>query len=204
MNPADSRRAFLKNAGLSAGALWLAPERTLLRAALAEQTETLAPEYKIHIRDSVIEIGPKRFISTVTYNGQFPGPLLRFKEGQPVTVGIFNDTDTPEQLHWHGQKVPVDVDGAAEEGTPFIPAHGQRIVTFTPGPSGLRFYHTHNRAGANVAAGQYGGQVGPAYVEPKENPGRYDREIFLTLKEFEPTLSKAETCRRTFFRLPAK
>ena len=56
------------------------------------------------------------------YNGQFPGPLLRFKEGQSVTVDIFNDTDTPEQLHWHGQMIPVDVDGAAEEGTPYIPA----------------------------------------------------------------------------------
>jgi FtsP/CotA-like multicopper oxidase with cupredoxin domain len=54
----------------------------------------------------------------------------------------------------------------------------------------MRFYHTHNRAGENLAAGQYSGEVGPVYIEPKENPGRYDREIFLTLKEFEPTLSQ--------------
>jgi FtsP/CotA-like multicopper oxidase with cupredoxin domain len=186
----DSRRTFLKRAGLSASALLLAPEKVLLRAASIPQAETPAPAYKIHIRDSVIEIAPKHFISTVTYNGQFPGPLLRFKEGEPVTVAIFNDTDTPEQLHWHGQKVSPDVDGAAEEGTPFIPTHGQRIITFAPSPAGLRFYHTHNRAGANLAAGQYSGQVGPVYIEPKENPGRYDHEVFLTLKEFEPTLSQ--------------
>ncbi len=61
---------------------------------------------------------------------------------------------------------------------------------FTPNPSGLRFYHTHNRAGADLYAGQYSGQVGPVYIEPKENPGRYDREVFLTLKEFEPTFSR--------------
>jgi FtsP/CotA-like multicopper oxidase with cupredoxin domain len=115
---------------------------------------------------------------------------LRFKEGQPVTVALLNGTETPEQLHWHGQKVSTAVDGAAEEGTPFIPGHGLRIITFTPNPAGLRFYHTHNRAGANLAAGQYGGQVGPVYIEPKEDPGRYDREIFLTLKEFEPFLSQ--------------
>ncbi|HKU08095.1 MAG TPA: multicopper oxidase domain-containing protein, partial [Bradyrhizobium sp.] len=36
------------------------------------------------------------------YNGQFPGPLLRFVEGKRVAVDIYNETDTPEQLHWHG------------------------------------------------------------------------------------------------------
>jgi FtsP/CotA-like multicopper oxidase with cupredoxin domain len=84
----------------------------------------------------------------------------------------------------------MDVDGSAEEGTPYIPAHGKRRIEFTPGPAGFRFYHTHNRAGANLFAGQYSGQVGPVYIEPKHEPGRYDREVFLTLKEFEPTLSR--------------
>ena len=53
----------------------------------------------------------------------------------------------------------------------------------------MRFYHTHNRAGADLAAGQYSGQVGPVYIEPRENPGSYDREVFLTMKEFEPAFS---------------
>ena len=92
-----------------------------------------------------------------------------------VTVELHNDTDTPEQLHWHGQFVPVDVDGAAEEGTPYIPAHGKRRISFVPQPSGYRFYHTHNRAGADLAAGQYSGQVGPVYIEPRREPGNYDR-----------------------------
>jgi FtsP/CotA-like multicopper oxidase with cupredoxin domain len=105
-------------------------------------------------------------------------------------VDIHNDTDTPEQLHWHGQTVPTDVDGAAEEGTPFVPARGKRRIVFTPRPAGFRFYHTHDAAGANLAAGQYTGQVGPVYIEPKHEPGRYDREVFLVLKEFEPTLSR--------------
>jgi FtsP/CotA-like multicopper oxidase with cupredoxin domain len=137
-----------------------------------------------------IEIAAKVIVSAVTYNGKFPGPLLRFKEGQRVTVEIHNDTDTPEQLHWHGQFVSTDVDGAAEEGTPFIPARGARRITFTPRPSGLRFYHTHNRAGADLHAGQYSGQVGPVYIEAESEPGSYDREVFLVLKEFEPTFSQ--------------
>jgi FtsP/CotA-like multicopper oxidase with cupredoxin domain len=64
--------------------------------------------------------------------------------------------------------------------------------TFIPGPSGLRFYHTHVRAGAgaDLSRGQYSGLIGPAYIEPKENAGAYDQEIFLVLKEFEPTFSR--------------
>ena len=147
-------------------------------------------DYALRIAATPIEIAPKRIVSVVTYNGQFPGPLLRFKEGRPATVDIHNDTDTPEQLHWHGQMVPTDVDGAAEEGTPFVPAHGMRRITFTPRPSGLRFYHTHNRAGADLYAGQYSGQVGPVYIESGNEPGTYDREVFLVLKEFEPSFSQ--------------
>jgi FtsP/CotA-like multicopper oxidase with cupredoxin domain len=147
-------------------------------------------DYTLTIAVKPVELAPNHIISTTTYNGQFPGPLLRFKEGQPVTIDIHNQTDTPEQLHWHGQFVSTDVDGSAEEGTPFIPAHGSRRITFTPRPSGLRFYHTHVRAGADLNSGQYTGLVGPVYIEPKNHAGNYDREVFLTLKEFEPTLSR--------------
>ncbi len=86
--------------------------------------------------------------------------------------------------------MPVKVDGAAEEGTPFIPAHGMRRIAFVPGPAGFRFYHTHTLAGGDLSAGQYSGQVGPVYIEPKNEPGAYDREVFLTLKEFAPSFSK--------------
>jgi len=185
-NTLGSRRQFLRTAGLAAGTFFSRP----LGLALSAQGESAAPDYAIHISNSVIEIAPGRFIPMTVYNNQFPGPLLRFKEGRQVTVDIFNNTEIPEQLHWHGQRVSTDVDGAAEEGTPFIHAHGKRRITFTPNPAGLRFYHTHNRAGADFSAGLFSGQVGPVYIEPKENPGRYDREVFLTLKEFEPKLSQ--------------
>lgn len=192
-----SRRQFLTTASALATAGFSAPSLRLSNLGsgssmddAARAREQAAADYTLRIGSTPIEIAPKRIVSTVTYNGKFPGPLLRFKEGHPVTVEIHNDTDTPEQLHWHGQFVSTNVDGAAEEGTPFIPAHGMRRIEFTPRPAGLRFYHTHNRAGADLHAGQYSGQVGPVYIEPKSEPGAYDREIFLVLKEFEPSFSQ--------------
>jgi FtsP/CotA-like multicopper oxidase with cupredoxin domain len=147
-------------------------------------------DYTIRIGTGLVELAPDRIISTTTYNGQFPGPLIRLKEGLPVIVDIHNETDTPEQLHWHGQIIPVDVDGASEEGTPFIPAHGMRRITFTPKPTGFRFYHSHVIPRDDFSKGTYSGQVGPLYIEPRNEPGNYDREVFLLLKEFEPTLSR--------------
>ena len=200
-NSNQSRRRLLKTAAIATGAIVMARVDGFGRARsspLWQASESGSADYTIRINVCPLEIAPHRIISTTTYNGQFPGPLIRLKEGQPVTVDIFNDTDVPEQLHWHGQMVPSDVDGASEEGTPFIPAHGNRRITFTPRPAGFRFYHTHNRAGANLAAGQYSGQVGPVYIESKHEPGNYDREVFLVLKEFEPTFSRGGDMPQTF------
>jgi FtsP/CotA-like multicopper oxidase with cupredoxin domain len=147
-------------------------------------------DYRIRIAETKVELAPGVDIVTRTYNGQFPGPLIRLQEGRRVVVDIHNETGRPEQLHWHGQKVPVAVDGSQEEGTPYIPAHGSRQIAFTPGPAGYRFYHTHVTAGSDLTAGQYSGQVGPVYIDPRREPGRYDREVFLVLKEFAPSLSQ--------------
>jgi FtsP/CotA-like multicopper oxidase with cupredoxin domain len=193
----STRRDFLRNGALATGALMVGNP---LRSPYAEHPA----DYTLHIQNAAVEIAPKRIIGVTTYNGQFPGPLLRFKEGQPTTIDLFNDTDTPEQLHWHGQKVSTEVDGAAEEGTPYIPAHGMRRIQFTPNPSGLRFYHSHIRAGANLSAGQYSGQVGVVYIEPKSSPGNYDREVFLVLKEFEPTFSRGGDMPQDFLSPVAK
>ena len=182
-----SRRWFLKTAATAAGAALL-PRATVLGQTAANADA--AADYVLRIKQAPLELAPGWTVNTTTYNGQFPGPLLRLKEGQQVTVDVFNDTEVAEQLHWHGQMLPVDVDGAAEEGTPFIPAHGKRRIVFTPGPSGFRFYHTHNRAGADLSAGLFSGQAGPVYIEPRREPGNYDREVFLILKEFDPFLSQ--------------
>ncbi len=177
------RRSLLTWAGLAPciGAL----PRTARAAELAEKAD-----HTLRIGTGLVELAPDHIISTTLYNGQFPGPLLRLTEGQPVVVDVYNDTDTPELVHWHGQTIPSDVDGAAEEGTPFVPAHGMRRLAFVPKPSGFRFYHTHVVAGSDLNRGTYTGQVGPVFIEPANNPGAYDREVFLVMKEFAPAFSR--------------
>ena len=178
------RRSFLGYAGL-------VPQiGAMPRLAFgAEETTAEKADYTLRIGTGLVELAPDHIVSTTLYNGQFPGPLLRFKEGQQVIVDVHNDTDTPELVHWHGQMIPSDVDGAAEEGTPFVPAHGMRRISFVPKPSGFRFYHTHVVVGGDLNRGTYTGQVGPAYIEPRNNRGAYDREVFLVMKEFEPAFS---------------
>ena len=182
------RRTFLKLSGSAALAAGI-PSCT--RSPEKRTPELIGPaDYTIRIAAGLVELAPDRIIATTLYNNQFPGPLIRLREGRAATIDIYNDTDTPEQLHWHGQAVGVDVDGSTEEGTPLIAPHGHRRITFTPGPAGVRFYHTHAFAGSDLRAGQYGGQVGVVYVEPTNNPGAYDQEVFLLLKEFEPSFSR--------------
>jgi len=179
------RRSLLKLAGLSPLA-GCAPR--LVWAA--EQVADEKADYMVRIGASPFELAPGHIVSTTLYNGQFPGPLIRFKEGQRTVVDIYNDTDVPELVHWHGQMIPSDVDGASEEGTPFVPARGMRRVSFVPKPAGFRFYHTHVFAGSDLGRGTYTGQAGPVYIEPRHDPGDYDREVFLVLKEFAPSFSR--------------
>jgi FtsP/CotA-like multicopper oxidase with cupredoxin domain len=147
-------------------------------------------DHILGIATGLVELAPGHIVSTILYNDQFPGPLLRFRQGERIVVDVFNDTDTPELVHWHGQMIPAGVDGASEEGTPFIPARGMRRISFVPRPTGFRFYHTHVFAGADLNRGTYSGLAGPVYIEPRNEPGAYDREVFLTMKEFEPSFSR--------------
>jgi FtsP/CotA-like multicopper oxidase with cupredoxin domain len=178
---AIQRRSLLKHAGLL-------PLTGALPGLVCVADEPA--DYTLRIATGLVELGPDHIVSTTLYNGQFPGPLLRLKEGQRVVVDIHNDTDIPELVHWHGQMIPSDVDGAAEEGSPFVPPHGMRQVSFVPKPSGFRFYHTHVAAGGDLNRGTYTGQAGPVYIEPRNDPGAHDREIFLVLKEFDPSFSR--------------
>jgi len=179
------RRSFLKYAG-AVPFMGVMPRL----AWAADQAGSEKADYTLHIGTGLVELAPVHIVSTTLYNGQFPGPLLRFKEGQRAVVDVYNETDTPELVHWHGQMIPSDVDGAAEEGSPYVPAHGMRRIILTPKPSGFRFYHTHVAAGGDLNRGTYTGQAGPVYIEPKTNRGDYDREVFVVMKEFAPSFSR--------------
>src|ERR1700733_7871551 len=78
--------------------------------------EAAKADITLQIEPVTVELSPDRVISTIGYNGSSPGPVLRMREGAMVTVDVVNDTDVPEQVHWHGLLIPAEVDGADEEG----------------------------------------------------------------------------------------
>ncbi len=135
-----------------------------------------------------VEIAPRHTIKTTGYNGGVPGPVMRMKEGKPVTIDVFNDSSIPELVHWHGLWIPPEVDGAMEEGTPMLPPHGQQRIEFVPRPSGTRWYHSHISAGRNLHRATYTGQFGFLLIEAKNDPGRYDQEVLLALHGWDPFL----------------
>jgi FtsP/CotA-like multicopper oxidase with cupredoxin domain len=178
------RREFLGGI-LGAGAnLALVPrftERWFANAAPADATLRISP--------IELEVAPHKAVKTTGYNGSAPGPVLRFREGQRVTIDVINETKETEVVHWHGLFVPPEVDGSIEEGTPPIPSGGRQRYSFLVHPSGTRWYHTHMPAGRNLNRALYTGQFGMFYIEPKNDPGRYDAELFLCLHGWKPYLA---------------
>ncbi len=146
------------------------------------------PDAKIDIAPYSLEVSRGRFIKTTAYNQQVPGAVLRMQEGRSVTIDVANHSANDEIVHWHGLFLPPEVDGAMEEGTPHIAKGGIARYTFTPSPAGFRWYHTHTFAGRDFNKGQYTGQHGFLMVEPRENPARYDQEIFLALHDWRGSL----------------
>jgi len=152
----------------------------------ANVQETSKADFTLQIAPVALELAPSRIISTIGYNGMCPGPILRMREGVPVTVDVINDTEMPEFVHWHGLLVPSEVDGSDEEGTPPVPPMGRRRYQFTPRPSGTRWYHTHAMSVGDLHRSTYTGQFGFLMVESGNEPGNYDQEIFLALRDWEP------------------
>jgi FtsP/CotA-like multicopper oxidase with cupredoxin domain len=177
------RRKFLALAGTSVSA------ELARRIGLTAAQEKSKADLSIRISPVEIEVAPRKIIKTTAYNGSTPGPVLRLAEGQRVTVDVFNDTKIPELVHWHGLFVASEVDGAEEEGTPMVPPGGMRRYCFVPRPSGTRWYHSHGHAGRDLNRATFTGQFGFLYIEPKEDPDRYDMEVFLALRGWAPYLS---------------
>jgi len=144
-------------------------------------------DHTLRIEPCALEIGPGITIHTLAYNGQVPGPLLRLREGVPVTIDVTNASSAADLVHWHGLAIDSLNDGAMEEGSPMIPPGKVQRYTFTPRPSGTRWYHTHAGAYENLSAGTYTGQFGFLLVEGKEQPAHYDQEINLAIHHWEPS-----------------
>jgi FtsP/CotA-like multicopper oxidase with cupredoxin domain len=198
-----NRRVFISSAGAafahSAFALALAPG---VREVAPGAASPVA-DHTLRIEKCQLELGPGITVQTVGYNGQVPGPLLRLREGVPVTIDVTNASPNPDLVHWHGLAIDSLNDGAMEEGSPMIPPGGRLRYRFTPRPSGTRWYHTHAGAGSNLSLGTYSGQFGFLMVDSNENPGRYDQELFLAIHHWQPSfVPMVETMRGQSANMP--
>src|SRR5262244_3980951 len=110
--------------GIGAGAAGIACGGALT-AAYAQVAA--APDYTLRIAPLRLELAPDKVVETFGYNGTVPGPLIRVREGQQVSIDIRNDSDVDDIIHWHGLYIPAASDGAMEEGSPMIElGHVQR------------------------------------------------------------------------------
>ena len=177
-----NRREFL----LSSGAMLAQGSSSIPKALRAASKAPVKPDVTLRIEPCSLEIGPGIVVRTTAYNGQVPGPLLRLREGVPVTIDVTNATPNEDLVHWHGLAIDSKNDGAMEEGSPMIAPGATLRYRFTPRPAGTRWYHTHSPAKDNLALGAYSGQFGFLLVENGREPGRYDREVDLAIHHWEP------------------
>jgi len=176
---AMDRRRFLKNAALTTVAASAFPSQAVRAAIKAD--------YTLKIEPCTLEIAPGVTVKTTAYKGQVPGPMLRLREGVPVTIDVTNASANSDIVHWHGLAIDARNDGAMEEGSPMIAPGGQLRYTFTPRPAGTRWYHTHAGAGGDLSLGTYSGQFGFLMVDGAPDPGHYDQEIFLAIHHWGPS-----------------
>ncbi len=87
--------------------------------------------------------GARRIATAV--NGQVPGPLLRWREGDTVTLRVANRLSVPTSIHWHGVIVPADMDGVPGLSFPGIPPNETFVYRFRVNQSGTYWYHSHSR-----------------------------------------------------------
>jgi FtsP/CotA-like multicopper oxidase with cupredoxin domain len=156
-----------------------------------------APDYSLRIAPFRLELAPGKVIQTFAYNDRVPGPVLRLREGRQVSIDIRNDTDIDDIIHWHGLYVPSQVDGAMEEGSPMVQrGGGAQRYTFTPKPTGTRWYHSHDMAGIDLTRSLYAGLYGFLIVEPASDPGRYDQEVLLAAHHWQGSWVSMQDIRR--------
>jgi FtsP/CotA-like multicopper oxidase with cupredoxin domain len=167
--------------------LLLGASAVIVAASLRDvQAAEPAVDHTIRIGSVSLELAPGRTIKTTGYNGSVPGPALRLREGRPVNIKVINDAGYPDIVHWHGLYLPAVQDGATEEGSPIIPVGESHVYSFTPRPTGTRWYHSHAMAKTDLTRSTYSGEFGFLIVEPAAgDPARYDREILLAARHWE-------------------
>ncbi|MFC4350863.1 copper resistance system multicopper oxidase [Fodinicurvata halophila] len=119
--------------------------------------------------------------SGIGYNGKSPGPVLRFKEGEEVTINVTNNLSEETSIHWHGLILPFDQDGVPGISYDGIAPGETFTYNFPIVQSGTYWFHSHS--GFQEPDGAYGAII----IEPENRePFRYDREYVVQLTDTHP------------------
>ncbi len=139
-----------------------------------------AGEYSLTVDRVTIDAGDFRKTG-VGFNGASPGPLLRFQEGEEVTITVTNTLSEPTSIHWHGLILPFQQDGVPGISYPGITSGESFTYRFPIVQAGTYWFHSHTDF--QEPDGAYGAIV----IEPKERePFRYDRDYVVQLTDAHP------------------
>jgi FtsP/CotA-like multicopper oxidase with cupredoxin domain len=176
-----NRRTFVRGlaVGGAAAGLGVWPSRGFAQADSRTSQATLTgTEFDLRIGESPVNFtGAARM--GITVNGSIPAPLVRWREGDTVTMRVANALDEDTSIHWHGMILPANMDGVP--GLSFHGIHPGETYTyrFTVRQGGTYWYHSHS--GFQEQLGLYG----PLVIDPREpEPFRYDREHVVMLTDW--------------------
>jgi CopA family copper-resistance protein len=176
--PPLTRRRFLQGAA-AIGALSLAPRP--MRNVLAAPTRTPV----LSGTEFQLEIGPVpmnvtgRPVTGTGINGQIPAPILRWREGDTVTLAVTNRLSEPSSIHWHGVRTPSPKDGVPGLSFRGIPPGETFVYRFPVHQNGTYWYHSHS--GFQEQTGVYG----PIVIDPIAGYAeRFDRDYVVMLSDW--------------------
>ncbi|WP_308683782.1 copper resistance system multicopper oxidase [Steroidobacter agaridevorans] len=173
--PQLSRRSFLQAAG--AGLFVLGANRGAdVWAQSQTQTVLTGSHFDLQIGEAPFNFTGHKRIGTVV-NGQIPGPLLRWREGDTVTLRVSNRLAARSSIHWHGMILPADMDGVPGLSFAGIPSGGEYLYRFKVNQHGTYWYHAHSRFQEQT------GLYGPIVIE------RRGGERFPTERDYVVMLS---------------
>ena len=171
-----TRRTFVKGLGAATTLAGLGLWRPLAQAA--EGQDLAGQHFELFIGQTPVNItGRPR--TALTLNNSLPGPLLRWREGDTVTLRVRNRLARDTSIHWHGIILPANMDGVPGLSFAGIEPGGDYLYQFTLRQSGTYWYHSHS--GLQEQAGVYGAIV----IEPREpEPHRYQRDHVLLFSDW--------------------
>jgi FtsP/CotA-like multicopper oxidase with cupredoxin domain len=136
-------------------------------------------EINLEAKITDIEIVPGHPTPVWAYNGSLPGPLIRAKVGDKVIVHFRNSLPEPTSIHWHGLRLPNNMDGVPGITQAPIEPETEFRYEFTARDAGTFWYHPHINSAAQVGWGLYGGVV----VEDPADPKAFGDDLVLLLSD---------------------